>query len=181
MQKGSAFVGLGLSRVSASRLVGERVPSVNLGYLENGSVCIVDTLSLFSGVRSVVMGVPGAFTPVCSRQHVPDFVASADDIKASGVTQLICIAPNDPFTIEAWREQVDPDCKIRFLSDGNLEFCRALRLHDVYESLFLGERSMRYLLIVRDGVISHVRVDPDVLTYECTAALSLGGDELIDA
>ena len=173
---------LGQREMSTEIVVGSRVPHVKLGYLSNGDVATVNACDLFAGARSVVLGIPGAFTPVCTRQHVPDFVANADEIAASGYSQLICIAPNDPFTLETWRAQVDPQSKIRFLSDGNLDFCRALGLNEAHRDLFLGQRSKRYLLLVNDGVIQRVRVESSILTYACTRAEHvLMEDVLIEA
>lgn len=156
--------------MNADIILGSRVPSVNLGYLADGGVAALSTDALFAGVKSVVIGIPGAFTPVCSQQHVPDFVANADRLQASGFAQLICIAPNDPFVLEAWRCQMDPQHKIRFLSDGNLDFTRALGLSEAHKDLFLGNRSKRYMLVVHDRTIQRVRVETSILTYACTRA-----------
>lgn len=149
---------------------GARVPAVNLGYLDHGVVASTNAQDIFAGKRSVVLGVPGAFTPVCTKEHVPDFVASADRFIASGFHQLVCISPNDPFVLEAWQKIVDPRCKLKFLSDGNLDFCRTLGLCLKNEALFLGERSRRYMLIVEHLTIQRVRVEANILTFACTRA-----------
>jgi peroxiredoxin len=78
-----------------SIILGARVPSVKLGYLVDGEIAAISTGELFAGGKTVVLGIPGAFTPVCIQQHVPDFVANADKITASGYKQLLCIAPNN--------------------------------------------------------------------------------------
>ena len=149
-------------------ILGSLLPNVALGYLQDDEVRTVMAVDLFAQGKSVILGVPGAFTPVCTKQHVPDFIANADKIIASGYRQLICIAPNDPFALDIWRRSLDPQSKIRFLSDGNLKFCEALGLSMVRPDLFLGHRSERYFLIVHDGVIKHVRVEPNILSYACT-------------
>lgn len=153
-----------------SNILGARVPSIKLGYLVDGEVTAISTDELFAGGKTVVLGIPGAFTPVCTQQHVPDFVANAEKIVASGYRQVLCIAPNDPFVLEAWRCQMDPHQKIRFLSDGNLEFARALGLGENHHDLFLGNRSKRYMLIIHDQTIQRVRVETSILTYACTGA-----------
>jgi len=153
-----------------SIILGARVPNVKLGYLVQGEVTAISTDELFAGGKTVVLGIPGAFTPVCTRQHVPDFVANADEIIASGYGQVLCIAPNDPFVLDAWRSQVDPQSKIRFLSDGNLDFASALGLSETQDDLFLGKRSKRYMLIISDRTIQRVRVETSILTYACTRA-----------
>lgn len=147
---------------------GSHIPNVKLGYVSDDGVASVYTDELFSGRRTIVLGVPGAFTPVCSQQHLPDFIANAERLVQSGFQQLVCIAPNDPFVLDEWRVQLDPLSKLRFLSDGNLDFCNALGLCAMHSELFMGRRSQRYLLIVHDRTIQRVRVEPNILSYTCT-------------
>lgn len=114
------------------------------------------------------MGIPGAFTPVCTQHHIPEFVASADRLTASGFSHLICIAPNDPFVLKAWAQQIDPQGRIEFYSDGNLEFARSLGLLEQVTHLYLGWRSSRYLMVTDGGVIRRLRVEKDAVHYDCT-------------
>lgn len=151
-------------------LIGSRIPDVRLGYFEDGEIHALDAPDIFAVGRTVVMGIPGAFTPVCTRQHIPDFLRSADSLRASGFSQLLCIVPNDTFVVAEWASQVDPDNKLRFLSDGNLEFTHALGLQTTHRDLFLGTRSERYLLVVDKGVIVRIKIEPNILSYSCTRA-----------
>ena len=151
-------------------IVGARAPEVKLGYLQHGAVMEITTDELFTGKNIVVLGIPGAFTPVCTKQHLPDFVANADKLYAAGFDELVCIAPNDPFVLDAWQGKVDPDSRIRFLSDGNLEFCSALDLSMVETKLFLGRRSQRFMLVVRDRIIHRARAERSILEFKCTRA-----------
>src|SRR5262245_13856743 len=114
-----------------------------LAEMRGGEILPVSPRALFMGRRAVVIGVPGAFTPLCTLRHVPDFIRSAGALKQSGVDALYCIAPNDPFTVSAWAREVDPGGVVRFLSDGNLEFTRQLGVNIFYRDMFLGERSRR--------------------------------------
>ena len=162
-------------------LTGVAIPAVRLGYLQNGELFTVWANKFFAEGRTIVLGVPGAFTPVCSTQHIPDFIRSAEKFKAFGFRQLVCIAPNDPFALDAWARHVDPEGKIRFLSDGNLEFTRALGVASVNTDLFIGVRSQRYLMVVEDGTIVRLRIEPDILTYGCsTADEALSAAEALD-
>jgi peroxiredoxin len=149
-------------------LNGSRVPAVTLARLENGAVRAVPTAQLFAYGRAVVMGIPSAFTPVCTQRHIPEFVQSAEKLTAAGYSHLVCIAPNDPFVLDAWARQVDPLSKVEFYSDGNLEFSRALGLLEQVSHLFLGWRSTRYLMVLSDGVIQRLRVEKDPVDYQCT-------------
>ena len=149
-------------------LVGSPVPDVRFGCLDGEEIRSIAAADIFLKHHAVVVGVPGAFTPICTRQHIPEFVQNAEKLHKSGYTKLICVAPNDPFVLAEWARVVDPEKKLTFLSDGNLNFCRALGLVTVNETLFLGSRSERYLLIVRKGIINRVRVEPNILRLSCT-------------
>ena len=159
-----------------SSLPDTKVPDIQLGFLDGGEIRSVSASELFAHGRTVVLGVPGAFTPVCTDKHIPDFLAQADTFDMQGCRQLVCIAPNDPFVLEAWAKLVDPERRIRFLSDGNLQFTRALALNCETPNMFIGERSERYLMIVENGTIVRLRVEDDILTFSYT-----GADAALDA
>jgi peroxiredoxin len=146
------------------------VPDIQLGFLDQGEVRSVSASALFAHGVTVILGVPGAFTPVCTHEHIPDFLCQADEFDMLGCRQLVCIAPNDPFVLEEWSKRVDPEHRIRFLSDGNLEFTRALDLSRSITRLFIGERSERYLMVAQNGMIVRLCVEPDILTYSCSSA-----------
>jgi peroxiredoxin len=123
--------------------------------------------SLLQG-NSLIFGVPGAFTPVCTFQHVPDFVAAEPALRKSGYTNLICVAPNDPFTLKAWSSAVDPEHKLLFLSDGNRVLASALGVRASYPEYFLGHSVSRYLLTVKGIVVSHIAIEPTLDILTCT-------------
>lgn len=147
------------------------IPDVRLGYLLEGNVHTISAAALFAKGRSVIMGIPGAYTPVCTRRHIPDFVERADVFKALGFNQLVCIAPNDPFVLDSWAREVDPQGKIRFISDGNLEFSRSFGLVITNLELFIGERCERYMMIVEDNEIVRFRVEQNILDYSQSSAI----------
>lgn len=153
----------------AQKLVGQPVPRVHLGQDVDGHLIARPASEFLAKGRAFVAGAPGAFTPICSLRHIPNLVRNADNLKAAGVDALYCIVTSDPFSVAAWARIVDPLGKIRFLSDGNLQFARSLGLTSREESLFMGERSMRYALTVRDGVIQSGNVECSVLDFSCTS------------
>lgn len=161
-------------------LNGSRVPAVPLARLENGTLQTMPADRLFAYGRAVVMGIPGAFTPVCTHRHIPEFAQSAEKLTAAGYSHLICIAPNDPFVLDAWARQVDPSSRIDFYSDGNLEFTRALGLLERVSHLYLGWRSSRYLMVTSDGVIQRLRIEKDVLDYNCARPQILFASDFAD-
>ncbi len=152
-----------VSRISA----GDDLPYAQLAFLKDGAVATTDTVEVFAGFRSVVIGVPGAFTPVCTEQHVPDFVRNAPKLRQAGFQKLVCIAPNDPFVIDSWRKHVDPAGTVAFYADGNLDFTRRLGLERLQRDLFLGLRSERYMLVLDGLRVRHVRVEPTITLYSC--------------
>ena len=150
--------------------VGLRVPDVPLGQLSHGTLDVVHTHALFAGRRAIVIGIPGAFTPICEGEHLPGFIANAAKLKQAGFDMICCIAPNDPWVLSRWAQEVDPGGAIRFLSDGNLAFARALGLNGREDGFFLGERSRRYVMTLDRAVIQKLRVDDDILRLNCTTA-----------
>jgi 2-Cys peroxiredoxin 5 len=137
-------------------------PPVSLGELQGERVEVIDLQSLVRTGRAVLLGVPGAFTPICTHQHVPEFVASASELRSAGYSTLVCIAPESPWVVHHWARQVDPEGKIRFLSDGNLAMARLFGLLTSVEDVFLGECSMRYLMSINAGVVERLRVERQI-------------------
>lgn len=155
------------------RAHGAALPRCDFGEIVADSIVRVRSEDIFAGARAVVLGVPGAFTPVCTTRHLPEFIANADALRALGYNRLVCITPNDPWTVRRWAEDVDPSGCIRFLSDGNLAFVRALGLATWAEEAFLGECSKRYLMTVSDGAIERLKVEREVSDLSCTLTSTL--------
>lgn len=148
--------------------VGDRIPPAFLGALEDGALRTVATEPLFLGRRAIVLGVPGAFTPTCTLQHVPDFVANAERLREAGFSLIACLAPNDPWVLRDWASRVDPHGRILFLSDGNLDLSRRMGLTDVDRENYLGERCRRFLMVLRDAVVEKLNVEKGTLAVSCT-------------
>jgi peroxiredoxin len=153
--------------------VGERVPAVRLGRLKDGFVTSQSTEILFQGRRGIVIGVPGAFTPVCSGSHVPDFVQRAPQLKASGFDFIACLAANDPWTMEAWSRELDPEGRLIFLSDGNLEFARKTGLTRADPDQFLGERCRRFVMVLDGAVVETLNVEAELAAMTCTRSTDI--------
>ncbi|NJC40661.1 2-Cys peroxiredoxin 5 [Brevundimonas alba] len=157
--------------------VGERVPPIRLGRLHEGFVTSQSLETLFQGRRGIVIGVPGAFTPVCTGSHVPDFVERAPQLKASGFDFIACIASNDPWALDLWSRQLDPEGRLIFLSDGNLEFVRKTGLTRSDPDQFLGERCRRFMMILNGAVVEKLSVEAELAALTCTRS----ADVLLDA
>ncbi|MEW6445060.1 MAG: peroxiredoxin [Pseudomonadota bacterium] len=131
----------------------------------------VSTASLFSGRTVVMFAVPGAFTPTCSDEHLPGFIVRADDLKAAGVDEIVCLAVNDPFVMRAWSRAHEGSGSISFLSDGNGDWTRALGLERDMRKAAMGMRSKRYAMIVDDGVLRWIGVDESGLEHSRAEAV----------
>ena len=138
--------------------VGDSIPNLTLKILgENGPEDIA-TADIFSGKKVVMLGVPGAFTPPCSRSHLPGFVANADKIKERGVDAIVCTAVNDAFVMDAWSKAGNAE-EIMMLSDGNCELANAMGVTMDGSGIGLGTRSRRYSLVAEDGKITVLNLE----------------------
>jgi peroxiredoxin len=147
---------------------GRRLPVAQLGEIVDGEVVATRARDVFGKGLALVVGVPAAFSPVCSERHVPSLVANADRIRRGGVSQIVCVVTSDPFAMQAWARVMDPAGKVRFVSDGNLDFTRGLGLVTRHTGYFLGDRSERYMMTTRDGVVETMRIERQITDYTCT-------------
>jgi len=117
------------------------------------------TGDLFRGKKVVLFGVPGAYTGVCTKQHMPGFVQDAEAIKAKGVDTIACLAVNDPAVLTAWSKDTGADGKILMLSDWNADYVKQLGLDFDGSKFGLGTRSKRFSAIVDNGVVKELNVE----------------------
>jgi peroxiredoxin len=123
----------------------------------------VEAAKIFpEGKKVVVFGVVGAFTSTCTNSHVPSYVTHAAELKKKGVSDIVCIAVNDPFVAKAWQKQAKFDNNITLLVDPDASFTRALNLDVDLSAAGLGVRSKRYSMVVENGVVTaeHVAANP---------------------
>jgi peroxiredoxin len=153
---------------------GERMPVGVLGMMTAAGPGAVSTDDLFIGKKVVLVSVPGAFTPTCSMNHLPGFVAHADEILAKGVDTIACMAVNDIFVMHAWGKDQGVGDKVLMLADGNCDYAKALGLDKDSTAFGMGMRGQRFVIIVEDGVATYVAVDEpgklDVSTAEAVLA-----------
>lgn len=119
----------------------------------------LDVGEQLKGKKIVIFAVPGAFTPLCSAQHLPGFVALADQIRAAGADEIWCMAVNDAFVMAEWGKQQHATGKVRMMADGSAEYTRALGLDRDLTAGGMGVRSYRFAMIVDDGVVRYLGVE----------------------
>jgi len=115
---------------------------------------------LTKGRTVVLFAVPGAFTPTCSMKHLPGFVDKAGDIRGKGVDEIICLSVNDAFVMGAWGKEHGAGGKVRMVADGNGDFTRAVGLEMDASGFGMGARSKRYAMLVKDGKVTELLVEP---------------------
>ena len=150
--------------------VGGSLPEFTFSRLQDGNMTNPHTNTLFGGKRVVMFAVPGAFTPTCSHSHLPGFVALADKIKAKGIDSIICLSVNDAFVMDAWGKQANAE-EIIMLADGDAEFTKSIGL-DMDTDNFGGVRSVRYSMLVDDGVVRALNIE-DPGRFEVSDAESM--------
>jgi 2-Cys peroxiredoxin 5 len=132
----------------------------------------LDLGAFADGKKLVVFAVPGAFTPGCDKTHLPGYLADADAIKAKGVDAIICIAVNDAFVMQAWGASQSTGDKIMMLADADGSYTKALGL-EVVSGALGGLRSKRYSMIVDNGTVTALSVEPDGFGLSCSLAKPL--------
>ncbi len=138
---------------------GDKIPACTLKTMGEKGPVDITTKEIFGGKKVVLFAVPGAFTPGCSMTHLPGYVVNADKIKAKGVDTIVCMAVNDAFVMGAWGKAQNAE-ELLMLADGNGEFTAALGLVLDGTGFGLGKRSQRFAMIVEDGKVTHLNVEP---------------------
>ncbi|MGB3624813.1 MAG: peroxiredoxin [Henriciella sp.] len=139
--------------------VGEKVPDAVLMEMTDNGPEPRKTADIFSGKTVALFAVPGAFTPTCSAKHLPGFIEKSEALHGKGVDDIVCTSVNDVFVMNAWGEQAGTDGKIRMMADGNGAFAEALGLEMDASGFGMGERSKRYSMLVKDGVVEQLNVE----------------------
>ena len=139
--------------------VGDRLPAATFTTFGPSGPGPITTDDLCKGKTVALFAVPGAFTPTCSVKHVPGFKAHAADLKAKGVDTIACVSVNDVFVMKAWGDNQGVGEDIVMLADGNGDFTKAVGLEMDGSRFGMGQRSQRYSLIAKDGVVTELNVE----------------------
>eukprot|EP01018_Ginkgo_biloba_P014989 Gb_01769 [translate_table: standard] len=140
--------------------VGDKIPDGVLAYFDaENNLQQVSVHSLAAGKKIVLFGVPGAFTPTCSLQHVPGFIEKAEELKGKTVEEIICISVNDPFVMKEWAKTYPNNKHVKFLADGSAKYTYALGLELDLSEKGLGIRSRRFALVCDDLVVKVANIE----------------------
>ena len=138
--------------------VGDSVPSTTFRVMTAEGPKPMPSEEVFKGKKVVLFAVPGAFTPTCSKNHLPGFVKNASAIKAKCIEAIAVTAVNDPFVMDAWKKAAGSE-DIEFLADGSADFAKAVGLELDASAGGLGMRSKRYCMVVDNGVVKSLAIE----------------------
>lgn len=144
-----------------NNIEGQTIPQVTFPVRENDEWKNISTDDLFKGKTVVVFSLPGAFTPTCSSTHLPRYNELAGVFKQNGVDDIVCISVNDTFVMNAWAKDQEAE-NVTLIPDGNGEFSEGMGMLVDKKDLGFGKRSWRYSMLVKDGVIKKMFIEPDV-------------------
>lgn len=139
--------------------VGRKLPDVTFRSMEGETTRELTTAEIFTGKKVVLFGVPGAFTPTCSNDHLPGYLENYDAIRAKGVDTIAVVAVNDQFVMRAWANFTGGEEKLLFLADGSGDFVRATGLDHDMSGRGFGLRAKRFSMIVDDGTVTALNIE----------------------
>jgi glutaredoxin/glutathione-dependent peroxiredoxin len=154
--------------------VGDRLPEANFRIMTEDGPQVKTTDDIFKGKKVALFAVPGAFTGTCHKMHMPSITMNAEAMKAKGVDTLAVVSVNDVFVMNAWKRATDLKDEVVYLADGNGDFAMAVGLAFDGSGFGLGKRSMRYSMLVEDGVVTKLNVEESPGKVEVS-----GGDTLL--
>ena len=139
--------------------IGDRLPDTIFKTMAEDGAKSVTTDEIFAGKKVVLFGVPGAFTPTCSNNHLPGYLENHDAIRARGVDAIAVVSVNDVHVMGAWARATGAEGKILFLADGSSTFVKAIGLDADMSNYGMGTRSKRFSMIVEDGRVTALNIE----------------------
>ena len=152
------------------------IPEAIVGMKEKDEIVPVNTRDLFTKGVYILVGVPGAFTPICTNEHLPTLIQHAIDIKVQGIQEIYCISDDNPWALEAWGNTLEDSYKIKFLSDGNREFLRQIEMRAHENDYFLKGKYARFYALIENGHIKRMRTEDTVLETQQTKGETILSD-----
>jgi len=138
---------------------GDKIPAATVYEMTADGPANVSTADLFGGKTVMVFGLPGAFTPTCSAQHLPGYVGLAAQFKDKGVDEIVCFAVNDAFVMGAWGKDQNVAGKVRMIADGSADLTHKLGLELDLIERGLGMRCERFAMVVEDGTVKSIDIE----------------------
>ena len=149
---------------------GDIIPSKDFFYLDESGPKKIKSTELLQNQKVIIIGVPGAFTKVCSASHLPGYVKNYEAAKKKGVTKIVCISVNDPNVMKAWGESQKVEDKIFMAADPYCNFTKSIGAEIDKTEKGLGIRSARYTMLVENNIVKVIKKEEDTGTCEISAA-----------
>jgi peroxiredoxin len=149
---------------------GDKLPLAEFFYLDDSGPQKIKSDELFNNQKTIVIGVPGAFTKVCSAKHLPGYVTNFKEAKKKGVTKIICVSVNDPNVMKAWGESQNVQDKIFMAADPFCKFTKLIGAEVDKSEKGLGIRSVRYTMLVENKIVKKINEEEDTGVCEISAA-----------
>ena len=148
----------------------QTIPNAEVFILENGEPVKKNIENFLKNKKSVIFGLPGAYTSVCSAKHLPGYIKNSEKYKEKGIDQIICMSVNDPFVMSAWGKENNVGDKIIMMGDPFLNFTKAIGAEVDKSGRGLGIRSNRYTMLVDNLKIIKIQEEKDTSSCEISAA-----------
>jgi|TARA_B100000315_G_C14264540_1_gene445786 peroxiredoxin (alkyl hydroperoxide reductase subunit C) len=151
--------------------IGDDLPSALIFFMDNSNLVQKKDIRNFTvSGKTIIFGLPGAFTTVCSVKHLPGFIRLYEDALKKGIQNILCLSVNDPFVMKAWGDKNNVGNKIIMLGDPFCEFTKLMGLETDKSEKGLGIRSSRYTMLVDKGKIKKIIVEKDSGNCEISSA-----------
>jgi peroxiredoxin len=149
---------------------GDKIPSIDFFYLDESGPKKIKSTELLNNHKAIIIGVPGAFTKVCSAKHLPGYINNFEQAQKKGITKIICVSVNDPNVMKAWGENQNVEDKIFMAADPYCEFTKSIGTEIDRTEKGLGMRSARYTMLVENNVVKIIKLEDDTGHCEISAA-----------
>ena len=137
----------------------KKIPSIIVPIIDNGNTVNENLFEILENKKVIIFGVPGAFTPTCSEQHLPSFLKLSEEIKNNGIDDIFCLSVNDKFVMQSWFLTYSDGDKVKGIADGNAEISKALNMISDKSANFMGLRSARFAMIIENNNIIKTFID----------------------
>ena len=149
---------------------GDKIPSIDFFYLDESGPKKIKSTELLNNHKAIIIGVPGAFTKVCSAKHLPGYVNNFEQAQKKGITKIICVSVNDPNVMKAWGENQNVGNKIFMAADPYCEFTKSIGTEIDRTEKGLGMRSARYTMLVENNIVKIIKLEENTGHCEISAA-----------
>ncbi len=148
----------------------DKIPNSEIFIIEDGEPIKKNINEFLKDKKVIIFGLPGAYTSVCSAKHLPGYIKMHQEYKNKGIDQIICIAANDPFVMNAWGKQNNVGNKIMMVGDPFLNFIKAIGAEVDKSGRGMGIRSNRYAMLVEDMKVIKLKEEKETGICEISAA-----------